>query len=437
MLKRKISETFLKWKDMPNKKCLLVKGSRQVGKTFIIEDFAKKNYGNYIYINFELSPGMKNVFEGDLDVDSLVRNLSIRFPKIKFEPGNLLIFLDEIQSCPKARVALKSFSLDGRFDVIASGSLLGLNYKEVPSFPVGYETPIELRSLDFEEFLWALGITDEIISYVSGAIRGKESIDNSVLEKMNEYYRLYAVVGGMPAVVSRFVETNSFGEALSAQMEIIAGYMDDISKYAPESDKPKIRNTFRSIPVQLAKENKKFSYSDIGGHKPGEGSRIYGRSLSWLYDAGIVNYCNNLQEPSPPLASNVILDTFKLYMNDSGLLMSMMERGVAVALLDGDMKINKGGIIENLTADILAKKGIALTYFERKGRLEVDFVLNIDGTVTALEVKSGNNKQSKSLDVLMSEKYNVGRGIKLEKTNVYVDETGVEHYPLFAAAFLF
>jgi len=421
---------------MPSKKCLLVRGSRQVGKTFIIEDFAKKNYGNYIYINFELSPGSKSVFEGDLDVDSLIRNLSIRFPKVKFEPGNLLIFLDEIQSCPNARVSLKSFSIDGRFDVIASGSLLGLNYKEVSSYPVGYETSIELRSMDFEEFLWAMGIGDEIITYVSDVIHEKRAIDDSVLEKMDEYYRQYAVVGGMPAAVKKFVETNSFSEVLATQRDIIAGYMSDISKYAPAADKPRIRNVFRSIPVQLAKENKKFSYAQIEDSKQGEGSRTYGSSLSWLYDAGIVNYCYNLREPSLPLASNMILDSFKVYMNDPGLLMSVMERGVAIALLDGDMKINGGGIIENLTADALAKKGFTLTYFEKKGRLEVDFILNIDGITTALEVKSGNNKRSKSLDVVMSEKYNVEKGIKLERTNIYVDDAGVEHYPLFAAAFL-
>jgi len=208
VLKRKISDTLLEWKNTPKKKCLLVKGSRQVGKTFIIEDFAKKNYGNYIYINFEISPRMKNVFEGDLDVDSLIRNLSIRFPRVKFEPGNLIIFLDEIQSCPNARVSLKSFSLDGRFDVVASGSLLGLNYKEVSSYPVGYETEIEMRSLDFEEFLWALGISDEVITYVAETIREKKPIDNSVLEKMEEYYKQYAVVGGMPAAVNKFIETN-------------------------------------------------------------------------------------------------------------------------------------------------------------------------------------------------------------------------------------
>jgi predicted AAA+ superfamily ATPase len=437
VLRRKFSETLLEWKNTPKKNCLLVKGARQVGKTFIIDDFAKKNYGNYIYINFELSPGMKKAFDGDLDIDSLVRNLSARFPHVEFEPGNLLIFFDEIQSCPNARVSLKSFSLDGRFDVIASGSLLGLNYREVSSYPVGYETEIELNSLDFEEFLWALGISKDLISYVSDSVLKKKEMDESVLEKMEEYYRWHALVGGMPTAVNKFIETNNFGEVLSMQNDITAGYLKDIAKYAPLNDRSRVRDTFRSIPVHLARENKKFFYKDIEGFKPGEGSRTYDSSILWLFDAGIINFCYNLQEPSAPLVSNVRLNSFKLYMKDTGLLLSMMDLGTRVAVLDGDMRMNNGGIAENQAAEALTKKNIPLMYFEKKSRIEVGFITNLDGTVTALEVRSGKNKQSRSLDTVMSEKYNVGRGIKLETTNIFVDEKGVEHYPLFAAAFLF
>ncbi|MCL2890780.1 MAG: AAA family ATPase [Methanomassiliicoccaceae archaeon] len=437
MLRRKITDRLLKWKNTHDKNCLLVKGPRQVGKTFIIDDFARKNYENYIYINFELMPEKKDIFKGDLDADTLVREMSMHFPGVKFEPKNLLIFLDEIQSCPNARVSLKSFSLDKRFDVIASGSLLGLNYKEVSSYPVGYETPVEMRSLDFEEFLWAFGVSEDVISYVSDAIMEKSPISDSALNKINEYYRRYAVLGGMPAVVNRFLETNSYSEAFSVQKEIIEGYMDDISKYAPKDSKSKIRNTLRSIPAQLAKDNKRFRYSDIAKRKPGEGSREYGGSLSWLYDAGIVSFCYNLQEPHAPLATNIREDCFKVYMHDTGLLLSMMEPGAAVAVHNGDIRTNKGAIAENLTAEELSKNGITLTYFEKKSKIEVDFIVNPDGVVAALEVKSGNNTKAKSLDSVMSEKYGVERGMKLEKTNVYVDEKGVEHYPLFAAAFLF
>jgi predicted AAA+ superfamily ATPase len=437
MLRRKITDHFLKWKNTPNKNCLLVKGPRQVGKTFIIDDFAGKNYSNYIYINFETMPEKKEIFSGDLDTDTLIREMSIHFPKIKFEPGNLLIFLDEIQSCPNARVSLKPFSLDRRFDVIASGSLLGLNYKDVSSYPVGYETQIELRSLDFEEFLWAFGISGDIISYVSESVRKKVPITNSVLNKMNEYYRRYMIIGGMPAAVNKFLDTNSFGEVFSVQRGIIDGYTDDISKYAPKEDKTKIRAALRSIPAQLAKDNKKFCYSDIMHSGSGKGSREYGRSISWLYDAGIINYCYNLLEPHAPLATNIRPDCFKAYMHDTGLLVSMMEPGVAIAIHNGDIKVNKGAIAENITAEELSKNGVMLTYFEKSSSLEVDFILNPEGTVTALEVKSGNNTKAKSLGSVMSEKYGVKRGIKLEKTNIHVDEKGVEHYPLFAVSFLF
>jgi len=437
MLRRKITDYFLKWKNTPGKNSLLVKGPRQVGKTFIIDDFARKNYSNYIYMNFELMQELKEIFNGNLDADTLVREMSIHFPSIKFEPGNLLIFLDEIQSCPNARVSLKSFSLDGRFDVIASGSLLGLNQKDVSSYPVGYETKVELRSLDFEEFLWAFGISDDAISHISDAIKEKKPLTSSVMKKMDEYHRLYAVIGGMPRAVSRFLETNSFGEVFSVHREIIDGYEDDIKKYAKAEDKPKIKNALRSIPAQLAKDNKRFLYSDIPGRKEGEGSREYGNSLTWLHDAGIIEYCYNLHEPHAPLAANIRPDCFKAYMHDTGLLLSLMEPGVAVAVHNGDIKTNKGAIAENITAEELSKNGVMLTYFEKRNSLEVDFILNPEGTVTALEVKSGNNTKSKSLDSIMSEKYGVKRGIKLERTNIYVDEKGVEHYPLFAAAFLF
>ncbi|MCL2031730.1 MAG: AAA family ATPase [Methanomassiliicoccaceae archaeon] len=437
MLRRKMTDYLIEWKNKPKKNCLLVKGPRQVGKTFIIEDFAKKNYDNYIYINFETMPQMTEIFNGNLDTDTLVRELSLHFPWVKFEPGNLLIFFDEIQSCPNARVSLKPFSIDGRFDVIASGSLLGLNYKKVSSYPVGYETKVEMRSLDFEEFLWAFGISEDVISYVSEAILEKKPISDSILNKMDEYYRWYMILGGMPEVVNRFLGTNSFAEAALVQKVIVDGYEDDISKYAATEDKSKIREILRLIPIQLAKDNKRFRYSDISSWKQGEGAREYGNSLDWLHDAGIIDYSYNLQEPYAPLAANLRLNSFKIYFHDTGLLMSMMEHGVAIAINNGEIKVNKGAIAENITAEELSKNGVMLTYFERKGKLELDFVLNPDGRVTAVEVKSGNNTKAKSLDSVMSEKYGVERGIKLEKTNIYVDEKGVEHYPLFAVAFLF
>ena len=435
MLRRKITDELIKWKNDPDKMCLLVKGARQVGKTYSISDFGKKNYKNYIYINFETSAEKRRIFDGDLSIESLTRKLSVEFPRINLEPGRTLIFLDEIQNCPNARVAFKTFSMDKSFDVIGSGSLLGVNYKEVSSYPVGYEKSIEMYSLDFEEFLWALGYKDDLIEHLGKCISDKMPIEDSILDRVNECFRWYIIVGGMPNVVNSYLKTNDFGKVLSMQRDIVSNYMDDITKYAPESDKTKARRCFMSIPVQLGKKNKKFQFSDIE-QKKGVGSREYDNSLMWLYDAGIINHCYNLREPALPIASNVRLNSYKIYLRDTGLLISMFEDGIGASILDDDIGINEGAIMENAVSDVLGKQGIMLTYFEKKGGLEVDFVLNIKGKVAALKVKSGNNRQSKSLDALMHGKYNVERGIKLERSNVSVGEDGIEHYPLFTASFV-
>jgi len=435
VLKRKMTDVLLEWKHDRNKKCLLVKGARQVGKTYIIDDFAKKHYKNYVYINFELSKDKRTIFEGDLDMDTLIIKISAHFGGVKLEPGKTLIFLDEIQSCPGARVALKTFTMDKRFDVIASGSLLGLNYKEVSSYPVGYETTVWMHPLDFEEFLWAYGIDRIVIDHVSGKVRGGEKLDDSILKKFEEYFRLYMTVGGMPDAVNVFLSTKNMGEVLRVQRDIIRGYMNDIAKYLPDSEKQKAQSCLLSVPAQLGKKNKKFTYTDVESKK-NTGSRDYGESLSWLHDAGIISYCYNLNEPALPLAANRRMDSFKVYMKDTGLLVSMLDEGTAAAIISDNLEINEGGVTENVIAGIIDRKGMMLNYFERKGRLEVDFVLNLGDVVAIVEVKSGNNRQSRSLDTLMKDKHKMKKGIKLESSNMFTDEAGVEHYPLFATEFL-
>jgi len=434
MLRRKITDRLTEWKSDPKRKSLLVHGARQVGKTYSIDDFGKKNYGTYIYINFEKDPRYGSVFAGDKDVDSMIRRMSLFFPDAEFVPGDTLIFLDEIQNCPDARTAFKFFTIDGRYHVIGSGSLMGVRHKEVPSYPVGYEEAIEMASLDFEEFLWAMNIPEQIVNDVKNNIREKMPVDELFLEKFSEYLMWHMITGGMPEAVMTFKETNNFGKVLNVQRNIIRTYIDDIAKYAPASEKNKVAASFYSIPGQLARKNNKFVYAEVEGKK---GSRYdtYGNSLLWLREAGIINLCYNLQEPALPLLANRKNNSFKVYMRDTGLLVAMMEGGTAAAMIGG-MPINKGPIMENMVADMLAKEGYELTYFEKRGTLEVDFVLNLGGTATAIEVKSGNSRQSKSLGSVMFGKYNVRRGIKLEDTNVFVDEKGVEHYPLFAAAFM-
>lgn len=435
MLERKITDALIKWKNDPKKKSLLIRGARQIGKTFSVNDFAKNNYGTYIYINFEEMPSYRSIFAGDKDVDTIIRKLSLVFKEAEFKPHDTLIFLDEIQNCPDARAAFKFFTLDGRYDVIGTGSLLGVRYKDVPSYPAGYEDVIDMNSLDYEEFLWAMGVGKEIIKDVCSAVENKIPIDDFILEKFNEYLRWHMIVGGMPEAVSVFKETNHFGKVLTVQKNIMNSYLDDITKYASGLDKNRVRASFQSIPNQLARRNKKFIYADVEGRKDSRYD-TYGSSLSWLYDAGIINFCYNLQEPALPLASNRKLNAFKIYLKDTGLLVSMMESGLSAALLNNDIYVNEGAMVENLVADMLGKNGFDLTYFERKGTLEIDFMINMNGTVTALEVKSGNNRQAKSLKVVVSDKYKVKRGMQLENTNIFVDNDGIEHYPIFAVAFM-
>ncbi|MDR3283329.1 MAG: ATP-binding protein [Candidatus Methanoplasma sp.] len=432
MLKRKITEGLVKWKNDPEKKSLLVKGARQVGKTFIIDDFARKNYEVYVYINFELAPKTREIFAGDLDTGTLTREIDYRF-NTRIVPGKTLIFLDEIQSCPPARTAMKSFTLDKQYDVIASGSLLGLNYKDVPSYPVGYEEQMTLHPMDFEEFLWAMGVGDDKISEVSLRLKSKEPLGNAALDMFDGYFRQFMAVGGMPDVVRTYAKTRDLDQALSRQRAIVETYRDDIAKYAYGRDKSNARLCLDSIPAQIGK---RFKISEATG-KSNVGMREYGSGLEWLYDSGITQWCYNVSEPALPLSVNRRFNVFKLYMWDTGLLASMMEGGLAYSLVRDENHVNRGKIAENAIAGVIGGKEIMITYFEKKGNLEVDFILNIGNQVTAVEVKSGNNAKSKSLDSVMSDRHNVPRGIKLERTDTCVDEKGVEHYPLFAAAFIF
>lgn len=437
MLKRKITKILEEWKNEENKQCLLIRGARQVGKTFIIEQFCKQNYESYIYINFELSPSLKDIFNGDLDASTLIMKLEVTFPEIEIKPGKTVLFLDEIQSCPNARVALKSFAIDKRIDVIASGSLLGLYYKEITSYPVGYEKIVDMYPLDFEEFLWAVGIKENIILEVKNCFENKKAVDEYILKQLNKQFKMFLIVGGMPRIVDEYVKEKSLGKVMSLQKSMVEDYKLDVVKYAETSIRQKVLNTFDSIPAQLAKKNKKFSYVNILENEKNIGERKYSSSIEWLKNAGIINYCYNLTEPAAPLKSNLRLDCFKIYMRDTGLLMSMYEEGIQKDILNDELYVNEGAILENVCAEEIQTRYNDVMYFERKSQLEVDFVLNIKGRVTAVEVKSGNNTQSKSLKSIINNYKTVSRYIKLEKnTNIYVDNLGIEHYPLFMIMFI-
>ena len=413
------------------KKCLLVKGARQVGKTYIIDKFARENYKYYTYINFDENPAYRAIFDGDLDVETLIKQISLRVPGAELEPKETILFLDEIQNCPRARTALKFLAIDGRFDVVASGSMLGIHYKDVPSYPVGYVDYLDLYSMDFEEFLWANSVKEASIQDIREYFEKREAVPEAMHEKMLELFREYIVVGGMPRVVQEFVNTHNFAKVLKLQKGIISDYTDDIAKYAEGAEKTKARACFLSIPKHLAKDYKKFRYSMV---EPKATYRKYGGSLMWLYDAGIINFCYNLSEPALPLEGNAKSEIFKVYMRDTGLLVAMLEEGSAEDIIDGNLGIYKGAIYENIIADIFAKSGKKLYYFEKESKLEMDFLIRYQKTATAVEVKSAEKATSKSMTSII-QNHGVKHGIKLSAKNVSGNDT-VESLPLYMAMFL-
>ena len=431
MLKRKTYDDLMQWKSCEDKRCLLVKGARQVGKTFIIELFAQENYKHCTTIDFIKNPAYAAIFDGDLDTETLIKQISLRVHGAELIPGDTLLFLDEIQDCPRARTALKFLTQDGRFDVIATGSLLGINYKEVPSYPVGYVEHLEMHSLDFEEFLWANGVTPASVADIREFCDKKKTVSAAMHERMMELFKEYIVVGGMPRAVDEFVTTHNFANALRIQRGIIADYEDDIAKYAKGSEKAKARACFLSIPKHLSKEYKKFQYSIV---ERGGTARKFGGSLMWLYDAGVVNFCYNLSIPELPLEGNAKSDTFKVYMRDTGLLMAMLEDGSQEDVIDGNLGIYKGAIYENIIADIFGKSGKKLYYFEQNGKLEIDFFIRRNKTATAVEVKSADNTKSKSMGAVFA-KYGVCHGIKLSTKNVGGTDA-FDSLPLYMAMFL-
>lgn len=430
-MKRKIENQLVEWKHNHDKKCLLVKGARQVGKTYSIDRFARENYKHYTYLNFDENPAYKTIFDGDLDAETLIKQISLRVPDAELEPGETMLFLDEIQNCPRARTALKFLAIDGRFDVVASGSMLGIHYKEVPSYPVGYVDYLEMYSMDFEEFLWANGVKESSIKDVREYFEKRKALPEAMHQKMMELFREYIVIGGMPRVVREFVDTHHFAKVLAIQKGILNDYMDDIAKYAEGADKTKARACFLSIPKHLAKDYKKFRYSLV---EPRATYRKYGGSLMWLYDAGIINFCYNLSEPALPLAGNARSDVFKVYMRDTGLLVAMLDEGSAEDIIDGNLGIYKGAIYENIIADIFAKNRKKLYYYEKNSKIEMDFFIRYQKTATAVEVKSAEKASSKSM-TSMIQNYGVRHGIKLTAGNISGNET-VESLPLYMAMFL-
>ncbi len=419
MLKRKMERILAEWKKAPDRKSLIIKGCRQCGKTFSVLDFAKKNYKHVVYLNFFENPDYASVFSGSLETDHIIMMLSALLgSKAVFEEGETVLVLDEIQDCPEARTALKFFRLDGRYDVIGIGSLLGVKGygKEPKSIPVGSETVVDMVPMDFEEFLWACGITEPIIESLKKCMEEETPVPEALHNRMRQLLLQYAVVGGMPEAVQTFVNTKRMDEVLRIQRDIVRSYEDDMVKYAEKKDKSHIRECFQSIPRQLSKENKKFQYSVI---KKGSTAGKYAGSLQWIEDAGIISRCYNLSIPELPLDGNAEKDVYKVYMRDLGLFVSMLEDGTQYDILQGKLYGYKGAIFENLIADIFAKMGRKLYYYHKDSGLEVDFVIRYRGECTLVEVKAatGNVKSMKTI-LQHPEKYHVNAAIKLGDYNV-------------------
>lgn len=419
MLKRKIEKTLLNWLNTENRNPLILKGCRQCGKTFSVLQFAQQHYKHVVYLNFFENPDYRTIFEGSLKVDDVVLMMSAFVgANVRFIPHETVIVLDEIQECPRARAALKFFKLDGRFDVLATGSLLGISgYRsEDYSVPVGYETIIDMFPLDFEEFLWANGIEDSLIALLKQCLEEERPVPEALHQRMRDLLLQYIVVGGMPHIVDQFIKEKNVAFVREEQKLLIRSFEDDMVKYAQGADKSRIRECFESIPKQLARDNKKFQFSLI---KKTARSNQYVGSLQWLEDTGLIRRCYNLTLPELPLEGNACQDKFKVYMADTGLFVGMLEDGTERDILQGDLFGYKGAIFENLVADFFIKMKRPLYYFQKDTGLEVDFVMRYKGEAVLLEVKatSGNTKSTRTI-LKHPEKYHVHSAIKLGDYNV-------------------
>ncbi len=396
MLKRKAYAKLLQWKNSSNKKCLMIKGARQVGKTYLVREFGRNEYDSFVEINFINQKDLKSIFDGDLNPDNIYKRMTAAIPNIALIPGKTLIFLDEIQNCGNARTSIKFLTEDGRFDIITSGSLLGLTYgengdneaEEPESVPTGYESFMTMYSLDFEEYLWAEGYNEEAIEDLRKSFKEVQKVDAFINRKYEEMFREFIVVGGMPEVVAKFCVDHDFNEVLTLQEQILENYRFDISKHAKGAEKQKVRACYEAIPKQLAKELKKFQYSTV---EKGTTSKKYGGSVQWLIDSATVNPCYNVHEAFLPLMANAIETQFKLYINDTGLLCALYGFETRRAILDDSIKGNaKGGIYENVIAECLVKNGHRLYYYKPDDDHELEFLIEKEGEVVPVEVKAGN-----------------------------------------------
>lgn len=418
LLRRKIDGFLEEWKRDPERFPLIVKGARQVGKTASVRQFGKTHYANFVEINFLLQKQYRDIFDSGFEVDAILRNITLHDPGLEFVPHETLIFFDELQACPNCATSLKSFRQDGRYDVICSGSLMGINYREIESNSVGYKQDYEMYSLDFEEYLWAKGYRAEQIEELYALMADVRPLSETQLAVMMENFREYMVLGGMPAVVSSFIAKKHYSGTLAMQRQLLLDYEEDITKYAGGLDHGKILNVYRRIPVFLGKENKKFQISKVAH---GARSREYVGVLDWLNDAGIVNLCYCMSLPELPLKGNYDPDHYKVYFRDTGLLIGALDEE-AQEDLRGNRNFNayKGAIYENMVGDMLVKQGYPLYFYKNeKGTMEIDFFVRDKDSLIPVEVKAMDGATGSLNKMIESEKFpDVRYGIKLGNKNI-------------------
>lgn len=434
MLKRKIYDKLIGWKRTHSNTCLMILGARQVGKTYIVREFGKNEYKSFVEINFIKEKELKEIFNGSLDAETIYKRMTAQIRGIELIPGETLIFLDEIQNCGNARTAIKFLAEDGRYDVISSGSLLGLTYaeegdadvEEPESVPTGYEDFITMYSMDFEEFLWAEGYGAKAIDYLRSCYENDEKVPHEINEKYEELFREYIVVGGMPEVVDDYVSNHDFNNVDRIQRRILEDYKFDISKHAKGAEKVKVKACYEAIPKQLAKELKKFQYSTV---EKGKTSKKYGGSIRWLVDSALVHACFNIREPYIPLMANAKEEQFKLYINDTGLLCAMYGFETKRAVMNNTIRgAAKGGIYENVISESLIKNGYVLHYYKPDDNHEIEFLIEKNASVVPIEVKAGNTA-SVSLNSFIK-KYDPYVAYKLINGNVGVadNKKTIPHY---------
>ncbi len=417
-LKRKIDEYLIEWKKDEHKLPLIIKGARQIGKTNAIRNFGKNNYKTYIEINFALQPQFKTIFEDGFEVDNIIKNITLKLPEIELNENNTLIFFDEMQECVSTATSLKAFKEDGRYDVICSGSLMGINYKEIESNSVGNKEDYIMRSLDFEEFLWAKGYKTEQINDLYRNMSELKPLSNTQYEVMMSNFKDYMIVGGMPAIVSRFVENKNFSGILKMQQQILLDYEEDITKYAGGLDKTKILNCYRKIPVFLGNENKKFQISKIAN---GARSREYVGVVEWLENAGIVNVSYSMEQASLPLKGNYNPDNYRLYFADTGLLIGSLDEETQEDLRNNEnMNTYKGALYENIVGDMLVKAGYQLYFYKDDSKkIEMDFMIRDKQSLIPVEVKANDNATISLNNLINNNLYkDIKYGIKLCNKNI-------------------